>query len=143
MISLLYLFWLVHIVCGALIDARMWGVKENDNLFIQKYTDVYWLGYFALVAFLPAYLYSIGVVILSWKSLLIGCGMSVVWDLIFVKNESGVWIKPIPIWLTIPIPFYSAGSWYKERIVIGFKTLPGMIAFHSIRVIVLIGTFFL
>ena len=139
---LLYLFWFFHVTCGALTDARMWGDKEKDHYLVKWLTDVFWLGWVAVTPFLVAYITSIGVEIVSWKSFLIACGMSAWWDLLFVKNESGVWVEAIPIWLTIPNPFGHSKNVYENRWVIGFS-VGGMWVFHAIRISLLIFTLFL
>ena len=119
----------------------MWGVKSEDYDWVQQYTDLYWLGWVAVTPFAVAYLQTHGVDLLTWHSFFIACGMSVWWDLLFVKNESKVWIRPIPIWLTIPNPFSKKENPLERRWIIGFDTMTKMIAFHSIRVFILIGTF--
>ena len=139
----LYLFWFFNITCGALIDSRMWGNKEEDYYYVKWLTDVYWLGWFAVTPFLIAYLCSIGVEILSWKSFLIACGMSAWWDLLFVKNETkSTWVRAIPIWLTIPNPFKRSENVYDNRWVIGF-TATQMWYFNGIRILLLITTLFI
>lgn len=135
---MLYLFWLIHIVCGALTDSRMWNDKNKDPEWVKEYTDIFWLAYFGLCPFWIAY---VGSDILTIKSVLIAFGMSVVWDLIFSKIEYGKWVVALPYWLILPNPFEKK-NWYEKRIVIGF-TETQMYIFNTVRIAGLITTVFL
>ena len=138
----LYLFWLFHIVCGALCDGKMWNKKEDDPKWTAQWISVYWLGWVAVIPFLTAYLVQIGVPILSWQSFAVASGMSVVWDLIYCKHESGVWVRDLPRWLTIPNPFKKEGRYEDRTIIIGFDR-KHLIIFNWQRVIILILSIFL
>lgn len=120
----------------------MWGKKEEDAEWIAEYTDVFWLGYFTLCPLLIAGFVSMGVPIFSIKSVVVGFGMSVVWDLIYCRVEFKRWIHPLPLWLIIPNPFSSGANWYQRRIVIGFNNVWTMGAFHLFRVAILLITLY-
>ena len=139
---MIYLFWFVHLACGALTDARMWGKKDEDAEWVAEYTDVFWLGYFTLSPLLSAGFVMMGAPILSIESVIIGFGMSAVWDLIYCKAEFGRWIHPLPLWLIIPNPFSKGVNWYQRRIVIGFNTVRTMGMFHLFRFAILLSTLF-
>jgi hypothetical protein len=134
------LFWFVHLVLGGLTDARMWGRKEDDSEFLAEYTDAFWLGYYTLCPFLIAWFVSMGVPIISLESVLIGFGMSFVWDCVYTKVEYVNWVYPLPLWLIIPNPFSKADTWYGRRIVIGFDTKETMFDFHAFRFLILMLT---
>jgi hypothetical protein len=144
-------------VCGLLIDARMYGDKKKDHPLQETFCDVYWLGWYAFMPYITTFLYSIGVPILSWQSVLTQFGMSVVWDLGFVWLESQrtIWVAPLPKWLTIPnilgktwtsdLPFLKEFlEWIfvkhyepsTKRFIIGF-TKKQLMYFHLFRVCVL------
>lgn len=135
---MMYLFWFFHIACGALTDVRMWNDKNKDPEWIKEYTDLFWLGYFGLC---PFWIALVGSDILTIKSVLVACGMSVVWDLIYSKIEHGDWIVALPYWLILPNPFEKT-NWYEKRIVIGF-TKSQMYIFNAVRLAVLLITFFI
>jgi len=101
----LYLFWFVNIACFALCDGKMWNRKEDDPAWTNRWIHIYWLGWVAVSPFLLAYLVGIGVPVLSWKSLMVAAGLSVVWDLIYCQHEDGVWVRDVLHWLKVPIPF--------------------------------------
>jgi hypothetical protein len=134
---MLYLFWFVHLVFGALTDSRMWGKKEDDPHWLAEYTDVFWLGYYTLCPFWIAY---IGWELISIESILIGFGMSVFWDLAYSKIEFGKWIVPLPLWLLIPNPFSKGKIWYERRIVIGFDTVERVRDFNLFRILIILLT---
>jgi len=138
----LYLFWLLHIVCGALVDGKIWNKKEDDPKWTKQWIDLYWLGWVAWTPFLVAYLSGIGVEVLSWKSLFIASGMSVVWDFIYCQHESNVWVRALPYWLKIPNPFSKAIDHNDRAIVIGF-TEKQMIVFNYIRIAILLLSLFI
>jgi len=139
---LLYLFWLLHIVCGALVDGKIWNKKEDDPKWTNQWIDLYWLGWVEWTPFLVAYISGIGVEVLSWKSLAIASGMSVVWDLLYCQHESGVWVRDLFYWLKIPNPFSKETDPFKRTIVIGFDR-KHMIIFNWMRVVLLIISLFI
>jgi hypothetical protein len=100
----------------------MWGEKNKDSPLLVKYTDAFWLMWYAVV---PVAAQHIGVELFSLKSFAIAFGMSAFWDLFFLKLEKGVWFDAIPVWLEIPNPF-------GKNIRIGF-TLMQMVGFTVIR----------
>lgn len=128
-----YLFWLIHLTCGALTDSRMWGEKEKDSKFVKDYTDFFWLGWYSILPFIAIWFNQNGADILSVKSALIGFSLSIVWDLLYSKLEYGKWIVPLPLWLIIPTK--------NGRLVIGFNTVGKMIIFDWFRVVILMITF--
>ena len=134
---MIYLFWFIHLLAGALVDSRMWGDKEKDPHWLAEYTDLFWLGYFTLCPFWIIY---VGSDIFTVESAIIGFGMSVVWDLTYSKIEHGKWIVPLPLWLIIPNPFSKADTWYGRRIEIGFKTVGAMRDFNLFRILIVLLT---
>jgi hypothetical protein len=129
------IFWTVHLTCGALIDCKMWGDRSKDYGWQKQYIDVYWLYWFVLSVIIAN---QIPVDLFTVKSFLIGFGVSVIWDLIFVYIESQgkEWVAPIPKWVTIPNPFSKAENPLDRRWIIGF-TKKQLIAFHFLRLAIL------
>lgn len=130
---MIYAFWFVHILFGSFVDARLWHDKDKDPVWLKDWFDIFWLGWFAFVPFVAAY---VGLDMLTFKSVLIAFGMSIIWDLVYSKIEHGEWIVALPLWFILPNPF-------GERIVIGFDTVKKMVIFNIVRIAVLILTLFM
>lgn len=148
-----HLFWFLHMSCGWMIDARMWGDKNKDAAFIKQYIDVYWLfwyNYGSLITWTVSFIYWLSSLIPIYSvqqivtalpvfvmyNVLVQFGMSVMWDVGFTKHEKGVWVEAIPIWLAIPNPFSKHPDPLQRRWVIGFTKIQ-MIYLDIIRVSVL------
>ncbi len=139
----LYIVWFIVLSLGSLIDARMWGKKEDDPLWIKKYTDIFWLGgYTVICPLLFMYIgYNRNIIAESlsqfiFYNILVGFSMSVFWDLFYSKIEHKNWIVPLPLWLIIPNPFS------QKDIIVGFNTNKSVTYFHLLRLFILIVSIF-
>lgn len=139
--AMIHLFWFLHVMCGWMVDARMWGEKEKDAAFLKQYIDVYWLGWYAVLPFAAVWFNNNGADLFSLQSLFVAIGMSVIWDLGFTKNEYGDWVKDLPVWLSIPNPFSKKADPLLRRWVISF-TKKQMYWLNGLRVLLLAITFF-
>jgi xanthine/uracil permease len=115
----------------------MWGDRSKDFGWQSQWVDVYWLGWFVLFSVIIAN--QIPVDLFTVKSFLIGFGVSVIWDLIFVYVESQgqEWVAPLPKWVTIPNPFSKAENPLDRRWIIGF-TKKQLTYFHYLRLAILL-----
>ena len=136
-----YLAIFISTIIGATIDARMWGDKKLDHSLLKRYTDLYWLGGWNLL--MPIIWMSTSISIPMF--LLISFGMSVVWDAVFFKWESGVWIRPIRVWSALP--WYGPNRTFNrflsvedKMLIIGFNSNEDMIYFNILRILVLAGS---
>lgn len=145
---IMYLIIFISIVFGAMIDARMWNDKRLDRPWLVRYTDFIWLANWNYV--MPWLWMTLGVLIGSGifsllfviKFFVITFGMSVFWDMTFVKLEDDVWVRPIRVWSALP--WFGPDKVYNRifsvegrMLIIGFNTVEDMRAFNYVRIIVL------
>ena len=131
---LIYPVWFIAVCFGGVIDALMWGKKENDPKWLQDWTDFFWLTSYNVIV--PALFIGLGFAfahsfypleLFIIKNIFIAFGMSIFWDLIFTRIERGVWIDDIPKWT----------YWKALNFNISF-TKAEMITFNIIRVLFLL-----
>ena len=132
---LIYAVWFAFMSVGGIVDARIWGDKSKDPAWLQKYFDGFWLIALPAIVLINGH---IGMVLaplyaspyhFTLESLLVFAGMSVFWDLWFVRIEHGRIVSPVPRWLDWPVR-------------IGFFTEAAIWRFHTVRVLVLLASVF-
>ena len=145
-------------ILGPMIDARMWGNKEEDPQWLKDNTDYIWLGgwnilqplmwftlgFFAGIDYITNFIHHL--LYYYTMILLMMFGNSVFWDAIFFKIESNVWVRQIRLWTKLCIPFFKISSRTFNRIfsiednslVIGFNTVEDMKRYNIFRIIFLL-----
>lgn len=128
---LIYAVWFAFMSVGGIIDARIWGDKSKDPAWLQKTFDGFWLIALPAIVLINGH---IGMVlsplysspyIYDLESFLVFAGMSVFWDLWFVRIEDGRFVAPLPRWLDWPV-------------AIGFRTEEAVWRMHFARFTILI-----
>lgn len=153
-LSLVYCKWFLFCLLGSFIDARLWGAQSEDPLWLRKNFDWFWLillpGIFWITDDIGWVVRNFwidhynGNVWIAWEmckahSLIVGLGMSVVWDLSYSKIEHKKWIVALPIWLTIPAFWRKTTNETDSRLVIGW-TRRQMYVLDAVRVCILIAS---
>jgi hypothetical protein len=126
----------------------MWNDKKKDRAWLIRYTDLIWLGnwnyimpwlWMILGASIGAGLFTLAFL---FKFFVITFGMSVFWDMVFVKMEDDVWVRPIRVWSALPWwgpdrTYSRIFSVENKMLIIGFNSVSDMMLFNYIRIVVL------
>ena len=108
-----FMIWLIAAfmvlgASGALTDAFMWGKRRFDkNYWLKRSIDIFWL--IGMACVVPALFFMAGRVLNQmelWRVFLlflgIGCGASILWDMLYFLVRKDRWPAACWYWLWLP-----------------------------------------